>query len=168
MTNFEFETVKQKLFLELCEKNVKLAVAESCTGGLVSAYLCDIPGISAYFEEGYITYSVDAKIKNLGIDRGLIDKYGVVSTQTAEAMAIGVAKTAGAYCGVATTGVAGPTGGTVLTPVGCVCFGCVVGEKIYSEKRIFEGNRAEIRQQAAQYAVEFLYQKLTQLRTFPI
>ncbi len=155
-----FEDIKQGLFCQLSEKNIKLAAAESCTGGLVSAYICDIPGISAYFEEGYITYSVDAKVKNLGIDRDLIEKYGVVSVQTAEAMAIGAAKAAGAYCGVATTGVAGPTGGTALTPVGCVCFGCVVGDKVYSKQHIFEGDRPQIRQQAAQYALEFLYRKL--------
>lgn len=162
MTDFEFETIKQELFLQLSQKNKKVAVAESCTGGLVSAYLCDISGISAYFEESYITYSVEAKVKNLGIDRNLIEQYGVVSTQTAEAMAIGAAKAAGAYCAVATTGVAGPTGGTELTPVGCVCFGCVVGDRIYSEQRIFNGDRTQIRQQAAQYALKFLYCKLTE------
>jgi len=162
MTNFEFETIKQELFLKLSQNNRKVAVAESCTGGLVSAYLCDISGISAYFEEGYITYSIDAKVKNLGIDRNLIEKYGVVSTQTAEAMAIGAVKVAGAYCGVSTTGVAGPTGGTEHTPVGCVCFGCVVGDRVYSEQRIFKGDRTQIRQQAAQYALKFLYCKLIQ------
>lgn len=154
------EDIKQGLLCQLSEKNRKLAIAESCTGGLVCAYVCDISGISAYFGEGYITYSVESKVKNLGIDRDLIETYGVVSTQTAEAMALGAKKAAGAYCAVATTGVAGPTGGTKKTPVGLVCFGCVVGNAVYSEQKVFEGDRTKIRKQAAQYALEFLYQKL--------
>ena len=154
------EDIKQGLFCQLSEKNRKLAIAESCTGGLVCAYVCEIPGISAYFEEGYITYSIESKVKNLGIDRNLIETYGVVSTQTAEAMALGAKKMAKAYCAVATTGVAGPTGETKETPVGCVCFGCVVGNMVYSEQKMFKGNRTNIRQQAAQYALEFLYQTL--------
>uniref|UniRef100_UPI004055CD92 CinA family protein n=1 Tax=Agathobacter sp. TaxID=2021311 RepID=UPI004055CD92 len=156
----DFEAVKQGLFCQLSEKNAKLAVAESCTGGMVASYVCDIAGISAYFEEGYVVYSVDAKVKNLGIARELIETYGVVSTQTAEAMAVGAAEAANADCAVATTGVAGPAGGTEETPVGCVCFGCVVGGNVYSEQHIFRGSRAEIRIQAAQYALEFLYYKL--------
>lgn len=147
---------EHKLLEMLSEHNLKIATAESCTGGLVAGLLCDISGISAFFEEGFITYSIKAKIKNLGVSEDTIAKYGVVSRETAEEMAIGAAKRANANCAVSTTGIAGPTGGTVETPVGCVCIGCVVNDRVYSERLMFEGSRMEIRMQAAAYALEML------------
>ncbi len=147
----------EQRLLELLEKNhYKIAVAESCTGGLVSGLLCDISGISAYFEEGYITYSEDAKKKNLGVSQTTLDTYGVVSEEIALEMAQGAKNRAGANCSVATTGVAGPTGGTKETPVGCVCFAWCIEENSYTERMIFEGSRMEIRMQAAWYALEKL------------
>lgn len=151
---------ENRLLQLLSEHNYKIATAESCTGGLVTGLLCDISGISAYFEEGFITYSENAKIKNLGVSPEIIAEYGVVSTKTAEEMAIGAAKRANANCAVATTGVAGPTGGTKETPVGCVCFGCVVNEEVYSERIIFEGSRMEVRMQAAVHALEMLCNRI--------
>ncbi|MBR2044784.1 MAG: CinA family protein [Agathobacter sp.] len=143
--------------LELLGKhNLKVATAESCTGGLVAGILCDISGISAFFEEGYITYSERAKIKNLGVATETIEAYGVVSLEVAEEMAKGAAQRADAMCSIATTGVAGPTGGTEENPVGTVCFACVVNDQVFSERMIFSGNRMEIRMQAAVYAVEML------------
>lgn len=140
----------------LSENHLKIATAESCTGGLVAGLLCDISGISSYFEEGYITYSENAKIKNLGVSEETIAKYGVVSCETAMEMALGAAKNANTNCAVSTTGVAGPTGGTKETPVGCVCFAWVVKDKTYSERVIFEGTRMEVRMQASAYAFEML------------
>ena len=143
--------------LDLLEKyNLKIATAESCTGGLVSGVLCDIAGISKYFEEGFITYSNDAKIKNLGVLTETIESYGVVSCEVAEEMAIGACKSANANCAIATTGVAGPTGGTEECPVGTVCFACVVKDQVLTERMIFEGTRMEIRMQAAMYALEMM------------
>ena len=143
--------------LELLSKhNLKIATAESCTGGLVAGVLCDISGISAHFEEGFITYSEDAKCKNLGVLPETIAHYGVVSCEVAEEMAMGAAERANADCAVATTGVAGPTGGTEENPVGTVCFACVVKNQVLTERMIFEGNRMEIRMQAAVYAIETL------------
>ena len=143
--------------LELLSKhNLKIATAESCTGGLVAGVLCDISGISAYFEEGYITYSEEAKCKNLGVLPETIAPYGVVSCEVAEEMARGAAERANADCAIATTGVAGPTGGTDENPVGTVCFACVVKNQVLTERMIFEGNRMEIRMQAAVYAIEML------------
>ena len=104
----------------LKEKNWKITTAESCTGGLVAGLLCDISGISSYFEEGYITYSKAAKEKLLGVSDETIENFGIVSCETAQEMALGVAKKANADCAIATTGIAGPTGGTKETPVGCV------------------------------------------------
>lgn len=143
--------------LELLQKyHFKVTTAESCTGGLVAGMLCDISGISSFFEEGYITYSEGAKIKNLGVSAETIKKYGVVSCETAEEMAKGVKKRACADCSVATTGIAGPTGGTKEHPVGTVCFAWTIGEKVFCERQIFSGNRMEIRVQAAGYAIEML------------
>ena len=143
--------------LDLLEKyNLKIATAESCTGGLVSGVLCDIAGISKYFEEGFITYSEAAKIKNLGVLPETLESYGVISCEVAEEMAIGACKSANANCAIATTGIAGPTGGTDENPVGTVCFACVVKDQVLTERMIFEGTRMEIRMQAAMYALEML------------
>lgn len=143
--------------LELLKKhNLKIATAESCTGGLVAGVLCDISGISAHFEEGFITYSENAKMKNLGVLPETLESYGVVSCEVAEEMAIGACKSANANCAIATTGVAGPSGGTEENPVGTVCFACVVRNQVLTERMIFEGNRMEIRMQAAVYAIEML------------
>ena len=147
---------ENKLLELLSKHNLKIATAESCTGGLVAGVLCDISGISAYFEEGYITYSEEAKCKNLGVLPETLAHYGVVSCEVAEEMAMGAAERANADCAIATTGVAGPTGGTEENPVGTVCFACVVRNQVLTERMIFEGNRMEIRMQAAVYAIEML------------
>ena len=149
--------MKEHTLLDLLEKyNLKIATAESCTGGMVASVLCDISGISKYFEEGFVTYSENAKMKNLGVLPETIETYGVVSCEVAEEMAIGACKSANANCAVATTGVAGPTGGTEENPVGTVCFACVVKNQVLTERMIFEGTRMEIRMQAAIYALEML------------
>ena len=140
----------------LSKHHLKIATAESCTGGLVAGVLCDISGISAHFEEGYITYSEEAKIKNLGVQSETIEHYGVVSCEVAGEMAMGAAERADADCAIATTGIAGPTGGTEENPVGTVCFACVVKNQVLTERMIFEGTRMEIRMQAAVYAIEML------------
>ena len=147
---------ENKLLELLSKYNLKIATAESCTGGLVSGVLCDISGISAHFEEGYITYSEEAKIKNLGVLPETLAHYGVISCEVAEEMAMGAAERANADCAIATTGIAGPTGGTEENPVGTVCFACVVKNQVLTERMIFEGNRMEIRMQAAVYAIEML------------
>lgn len=140
----------------LSKYKLKVATAESCTGGLIAGKICDISGISAYFEEGFVTYSENAKIKNLGVSAETIHSFGVVSCETAEEMAKGTALRAEADCAISTTGVAGPTGGTEETPVGTVCFGCVVKEKVFSKRVIFSGNRMEVRTQATKYALDML------------
>lgn len=151
---------ENQLLQLLTEHNLKIATAESCTGGMIASLLCDIPGISTCFEEGYVTYSTNAKIKNLDVSPDTIETYGLVSIETAQAMAIGAAKRASAQCAVATTGVAGPSGGTKENPVGTVCFGCVVNDQVFSERMVFEGNRMEVRMQAAVFALEFLCEKI--------
>lgn len=147
---------ESRLLQILSEHNLTITTAESCTGGLLAGLLCDISGISSYFEEGYITYSENAKEKILGVSKDVIEKYGVVSMETAIAMAEGAAKKASASCAVSTTGIAGPTGGTDKTPVGCVCVAWKIYDAVYSEQLQIEGSRMEIRMQAASYALERL------------
>ncbi len=152
----EKQELELRLLSLLNKHNLSVATAESCTGGLVAARLCDISGISKYFEEGYIVYSEAAKTKNLGVSSETIQEYGVVSPETAMEMAEGAAKNANANCAIATTGVAGPTGGTKDIPVGTVCIACKVNEYTYIETMCFSGNRGEVRAQATDYALEML------------
>ena len=105
------QDIIEKIVKELEKAQSTVAVAESCTGGMVSASLVDYPGVSACFKEGYVTYSNEAKEKNLGVLHTTLEAYGAVSRQTAEQMAEGVRKRAGATYGLATTGIAGPDGG---------------------------------------------------------
>lgn len=147
---------ENRLLELLRERQWKITTAESCTGGLVAGLLCDISGISAFFEEGYITYSEGAKEKNLGVSKETIANYGVVSCETAMEMALGAANRANVQCAIATTGIAGPTGGTPETPVGCVCFAWKLADRMFTDRVIFTGSRMEIRMQAASYALEKL------------
>ncbi|MBQ1802760.1 MAG: CinA family protein [Lachnobacterium sp.] len=157
------KTYEKRLYEILKEKNWKLSTAESCTGGLVAATVVNISGISEFFEEGFITYSSRAKVNRIGVNPKVIDEYGVVSNETAEAMALAVAKTASSDCSISTTGVAGPNGGTREVPVGCICIGCSVKGKAYSEKVLFNGTRQEIRQQAAVEAIKYLVDKIEEV-----
>ncbi len=97
-----------------------LAVAESCTGGLISNRLTDVAGSSAFFERAVVAYSNAAKVNLLGIPAGVIEKYGAVSEETARSMAEGIRRVAGTDLGLSSTGIAGPTGGSIDKPVGTV------------------------------------------------
>ena len=140
----------------LREHQLSVTTAESCTGGLVASALVDISGISEFFKEGYITYAAESKEALLNVPATVIKTYGVVSEQTAEAMARGAAERAHAACAITTTGVAGPAGGTKETPVGTVCFGCSVNGHLYSDTQQFTGDRSSVRHAAAAYAIAFL------------
>ena len=131
----------------LIRENISVATAESCTAGLISAALGDIPGVSSIFSEGYVTYSNDAKEKNLGVSHDTLLAYGAVSEQTAKEMAEGVRKRTGARLGVSSTGIAGPDGGTKEKPVGLVFIGVSLDGKTTVTKNIFSGDRKEVREQ---------------------
>lgn len=145
----------------LKSKNHTLATAESCTGGLIASSLVDISGCSNVFNEGLITYTNDSKINRLGIDKNLVEIYGAVSSQVAAAMAEGAAKTCGTTVGVATTGIAGPEGGTPEKPVGLVYVGLHIKTvcTITHEFKL-SGNRNEVRTRAAKLALEMLRREL--------
>ena len=149
----------------LLARGWKLALAESCTGGLVCATLTELSGSSEWFERGYITYSNQAKTECLGVPGELIESHGAVSEPVAKAMAQGVQRNAGANIGVSITGIAGPSGGTAEKPVGTVCFGWTIqnaaGENVTAcQTKLFSGDRQVIRQQATEYALVGLLQLL--------
>ena len=154
------QKIEEQVF-ELLKKNkITLATAESATGGMIASMLVNVPGISEFFQEGYVTYSNDAKVKMIGVDRILIDTYGVVSKEVAENMAISVARTAGTDAALSVTGVAGPDGGTDDCPVGTVYIGYFFKGKTVVEHHIFAGNRLEIRQAAAERALTLLVEQI--------
>lgn len=139
-----------------------VAVAESCTGGLVAAALTEVPGSSAVLDRGFVTYSNEAKREMLGVSADVIDAFGAVSIAVAWSMAQGTLAKSNADVAVAITGVAGPDGGTAQKPVGTVVFAKAVRgadpEEVITEMRNFdpEGSRAEVRRQATLIALELL------------
>jgi nicotinamide-nucleotide amidase len=150
---------------EVIEANRKaarrIAVAESCTGGLVSAALTEIAGSSDVFEAGYVTYSNAAKIRQLKVSEDVVDTFGAVSVATAWAMARGALAASDADVAVAITGIAGPGGGTPTKPVGTVVFALAERDadpaKIVADQKLFENeNRAGVRLQAALCALDLL------------
>jgi nicotinamide-nucleotide amidase len=142
--------------------NKSLAVAESCTGGLLGRLITDIPGSSSYFWGGIISYSNEAKIELLKVDSSILEKFGAVSSTIAEAMAKGVVKQSGADIGVAITGIAGPEGGTDLKPVGLVYIGLAEGDYCESKELRFVGERNAIRLLAAKSALDMVRRHLQQ------
>lgn len=117
------ETIEQVVGRLLIERQATIAVAESCTGGLIADRLTDVPGSSVYFDRGMVAYSNVAKVQDLGVPERIINTYGAVSTETAAAMAEGVRRLSGTTLGLSTTGIAGPSGGTEAKPVGLVYVG---------------------------------------------
>lgn len=146
-----------KTVLQRCRRQeLKIATAESCTGGVLAALLTDIPGSSAVFERGYVTYSNESKIKLLGVSRGLIKKYGVVSKQVATSMAEGALKYSRTDMAVAITGIAGPDGGSQEKPVGLVYIAVAHDNDLTVEEHFFEGDRDTVRLSAVTRALELL------------
>jgi len=139
----------------------RIAIAESCTGGLVSASLTEIPGSSDVFEAGYVTYSNAAKVSNLKVSEDVVDTFGSVSVATAWAMARGALAASDADVAVAITGIAGPGGGTLQKPVGTVVFaraerGADPARIVADQKFFDEKTRSGVRLQAALCALELL------------
>lgn len=148
--------MEYKVAALLEKKHVHVTTAESCTGGLLAGTLVNVPGISAWFGEGYITYSNDAKEKLLGVSHETLVSYGAVSEETASEMAIGAARAAGTEAAVAVTGIAGPDGGTEQKPVGLVYISCFCMESLRVERYVFAGDRAHVRAQSVQAALTLL------------
>jgi nicotinamide-nucleotide amidase len=156
----EDQTLGEVVGHKLTEQNKTLAVAESCTGGIIAKLITDNPGASEYFTQGWVTYSNDAKINELGVPKELIEKYGAVSEETASAMAMAARKKAGADFAIAATGIAGPAGGSEQQPVGLVYLSVSYPDGCHTERFIFSHNRQTIRLRAALTALNMLRLKL--------
>ncbi len=137
----------------LGQKRATITTAESCTGGLLAGALVNVPGISEWFREGFITYSDEAKERRLSVSHDTLGRYGAVSALTAEEMAAGAAGAAGADLAVSTTGIAGPGGGSTEKPVGLVYIGGFYKGRTRHERHVFDGDRAAVRSQAVQAAI---------------
>lgn len=153
----------EKLALRVVTENAaqgrRVALAESCTGGLVCGALTEVPGSSAVLDRGFVTYSNESKQEMLGVPEDLIETFGAVSPAVAWAMAQGALKHSAADVAVAISGIAGPEGGTDMKPVGTVVFACAFRgeEEVNAEQRLLDGkDRAAIRRQATVVALELL------------
>jgi nicotinamide-nucleotide amidase len=150
------ETLEQVVALLLIERKLTLAVAESCTGGLLSQRLTSVPGSSAYFERGVLAYSDGAKRDLLDVPPAVLRASNGVSAECAEAMARGVVAHSGAPCALAIAGIAGPGGGTPTRPVGTIYVSVVVNGEALTRRFQFAGERASVNWQATQAALDLL------------
>jgi nicotinamide-nucleotide amidase len=140
---------------QLKRQGLRLATAESCTGGGLSYWITSVPGSSDWFERGFVTYSNAAKIEMLGVNSDILKKYGAVSAEVAREMAEGVLAHSPADISIAITGIAGPTGGSIEKPVGTVYIAWAKRDDItQTEMAVYSGDRQAIRHQAIQQALE--------------
>jgi nicotinamide-nucleotide amidase len=144
----------------LLERQWTLATAESCTGGLIAAACTDLAGSSKWFDCGFVSYSNTAKTRMLGVDDRLIAEHGAVSEVVVRAMAQGALQHSEAQVSLAVTGIAGPTGASPGKPVGTVWFAWVTPSGLHSERQLFGGDRAAVRQATLHHAVHGLLHQL--------
>ncbi len=153
-------SLEERVVALLKQRGFTVTTTESCTGGLLAGRLLNVAGASEVYKEGYITYSNEAKEKLLEVSKDTLSAYGAVSEQTALEMAQGAARQAGAQAALATTGIAGPDGGTEEKPVGLVYIGCYVNGVTIAEEHLFAGERAQVRALAVETALGLLERAL--------
>ncbi|MFZ5844690.1 MAG: CinA family protein [Pseudomonadota bacterium] len=145
----------------LTSNGMWLATAESCTGGLIAAACTALPGSSRWFDRGFVTYSNDAKQQLLGVSADTLNTFGAVSSETVMAMAFGALARSKADIAISVSGIAGPDGGTDAKPVGTVWFGLArKGVAVEARLQRFDGERAAVREQALEYALQWLLDSL--------
>ncbi len=150
-------TATARQVMELCKaRGATLALAESCTGGLVAAVLTSLPGSSTFVERGFVTYSNAAKTDLLGVPADLLGRVGAVSEEVARAMAEGALRNSAATASLAITGIAGPTGGLPGKPVGTVHLAAAAGKHTLHQHQLFSGDRDAVREASAVAAMELL------------
>lgn len=154
------ESMEEVVGRMLRTRGETVSVAESCTGGLIAQRLTEVPGSSAYFMEGAVTYSNQAKTRALGVTPDLLSTYGAVSAECAEAMAIGMLERAGTTHAIAVTGIAGPGGGTREKPVGTVFIGYASAGGVRSFRIVLPGDRYLIRWRTSQAGLDYLRRRL--------
>jgi len=150
------ESMEEVVLKLLKENGLVLATAESCTGGLLAGRITDIPGASEVFERGYVTYSNNAKVEDLGVSWGTLNRYGAVSRETALEMVNGLKQKTSAPAGVAITGIAGPGGGTKEKPVGLVFIAAYLKDTVVCKRLELTGNRERIRNDACLNALDMI------------
>ena len=155
------EETLEKVANLLKQKKFTIAIAESCTGGLISHSLTNIPGSSDYFDRGIVTYSNQAKTELLGVSEEILENYGAVSEEVAKAMADSVRIRSNVDIGVSTTGIAGPSGGTKEKPVGLVYIGISTRDNTFVKKFVFSNNRLENKEYTCNAAFDMLLDILT-------
>src|SRR5690554_3359675 len=159
------ESLKENLELilgeELARRNLTIAVAESCTGGLLGSRITDVPGSSAYFMGGIIAYSNEVKIKELQVKEDTIAEHGAVSEETAREMAINIKRLMNTDLGLAVTGIAGPDGGSKEKPVGLVYVALASNEDVEVYRLNLKGDRKENKWQTTEYALYFTYKYIS-------
>ncbi len=148
--------IEERIGTILRRKKKTLALAESCTGGLVSDRVTDVPGSSGYFAGGIIAYSNEAKISELGVPPGTIKKYGAVSREVAKAMAEGAKWVFSADLAASITGIAGPTGGTKNKPVGLAYIAFCSKKKCRTRKVLFKGDRRTLKEKFAEAVLKLM------------
>ena len=158
--NREELLLEEQIVALMREKNLTLAVAESCTGGMLSSRIIDVAGVSDVYKAGFVTYANEAKQNLIGVKEETLMKYGAVSEQTAREMVAGVLRASKADIAVATTGIAGPGGGTKEKPVGLVYIACGSADDVVVERCFFDGSRSEIRQASVVHALGMLYREI--------
>jgi nicotinamide-nucleotide amidase len=159
------DTLEVAVGRRLGARGMTLAVAESCTGGLVGHRLTSVPGSSAFFERGVVVYSNRAKEELLGVPAEILRTHGAVSGPCAEAMVRGICERSGTACGLSITGIAGPDGGTPGKPVGTVFIGLAVAGAVEARQFRFAGGRAAVKWQSSQMALDMLRRALGRLRS---
>jgi len=157
------DSLIQTLFELLETRGWTIATAESCTGGMIAAALTDMPGSSAYFDRGFVTYSNHAKIEVLDVQPLTLDKFGAVSEQTARLMARGAYAHSLADIAVSVTGIAGPGGESAEKPIGLVYIGLSTDDHAEVHKHLFDGDRAAIRQHTVTAAIQHVINYLSGL-----
>ncbi len=160
----ELLSLAQRLVTSATERNQIIAIAESCTGGLVSHAITSIPGASAILDRSFVAYSYEAKIEMLGVSPNILYSYGAVSEECVEEMVLGVIKNSHAQFGVAISGIAGPTGGTADKPIGTVYFAYFdkIKNRIKSERQTFTGDRKDVIIASSKRALELFLQMLNE------
>ena len=151
----------KRIIKKLIKKKIKISIAESCTGGLLSSVITSVTGSSRVFKLGIVSYSNDSKIKILNVSKILIKKYGAVSKQVCKAMAKNVSKMGKTYMSISITGIAGPSGGTAIKPVGLVYVGIKKGNKITINKYLFKNKgRSYIQKSTVNKCLELILSSL--------
>jgi nicotinamide-nucleotide amidase len=165
MARDKLPALAKRIGARLKARRLKLATAESCTGGWIAQAVTSVPGSSEWFDRGFVTYSNEAKKELLGVRAGTLSRHGAVSRETAREMAAGALARSRAQVAVAVTGVAGPSGGTKEKPVGMVCFAWSrKGRAPESATRRFSGGRESVRRQSVIAALQGLIERLEEAR----